>query len=186
MRMPSRNSTRLGGPLLLLCVLALVLPSSAAAQVRGDDAERASKNGISEGQIGGVDVTVTYGRPRVKGREIFGGLVPYGRIWRAGADEATTITFSGDVVIGGETVPAGTYSLFFLPEQEGWTAVLNEQAEQWGAYNYDPETDLLRAPASVTRRDETVEELTFTVEADGVVLDWDDHRVLLEVGAHDS
>ncbi|MEM1245476.1 MAG: DUF2911 domain-containing protein [Acidobacteriota bacterium] len=180
-----RGERALGVMVFLLLSMAFVAAPS-AAQVRGDDAERASKNGLAEGQIGDVEVAVTYGRPRVKGRKIFGGLVPYGRIWRAGADEATTITFSSDVTIGGETVPGGTYSLFYLPEQNGWTAVLNGQLGQWGAYDYDPKKDLLRAPATVAEQDETVEELTYSVEADGVVLEWDDHRVLLDVATADS
>jgi hypothetical protein len=89
-------------------------------------------------------VTVTYSRPNVKGRVIFGGINPYGQVWRTGANAATTITFSENVIMEGHTVPAGTYSLFTIPEKDEWTVILNKTAKQWGAYSYKEADDFLR------------------------------------------
>ena len=89
-------------------------------------------------------ITVTYSRPNVKGRVIFGGINPYGQVWRTGANEATTINFSENVILEGQKVPAGSYSLFTIPEKDAWTIILNKTVEQWGAYSYNKDLDLLR------------------------------------------
>jgi hypothetical protein len=163
----------------LLVAVALALP--AAAQ-RGDDAERASKNGKTEGTVGGVDVTLEYGRPKVKGREIWGGLVPYNEVWRTGANEATTIALGSDAEIEGKALPAGTYSLFTIPTPEGWTVIFNKTANQWGAYNYDPKQDALRVEVKPKSGD-PVEEMDFVLEGDQVVLRWEKLRVPFTVQA---
>jgi hypothetical protein len=94
--------------------------------------------------IGTTDVVVEYHRPGVKGRKIWGDLVPYGEVWRLGANNATRIRFSTPVEVEGHDVPAGTYSLFAIPGPDKWTLILNKQAEQWGAYFYKKEEDLVR------------------------------------------
>ena len=94
--------------------------------------------------VGITDITISYHRPGVKGRVIWGGLVPYNEIWRTGANEATMIEFSGDVSIAGTKVPAGKYSLFTIPAQEEWTVVINKNPNGWGAYGYKQDEDLLR------------------------------------------
>ena len=148
----------------------------ALAQERGDDADRPSKNGLSMGKIGSTEVKITYGRPKVKGREIFGGKVPYDRVWRAGANEATTITFSTSVTVADQTVPAGTYTLFYFPSESKWILILNKLTGQWGAFNYDPKHDLVRAEVEVVRAD-LLEELTYEIDGSDVVMRWADHRV---------
>jgi hypothetical protein len=103
-------------------------------------------------------ITVTYSRPNVKGRKIFGGINPFGEVWRTGANAATTITFSEKVLIEGNKVPAGTYALFSIPEQNTWTIILNKTVKQWGAYSYKKEDDLLRftvKPITVKEKRET-------------------------------
>ena len=127
----------------LLIALALLCAVAAAAQ-RGDDADRASKNGKAAGTIGGVEVTLEYGRPQVKGRTIWDGLVPYGKVWRTGANEATIISFSNDVLVEGQKLLAGTYSLFTIPTEEEWVIIFNKTANQWGAFSYDAGQDALR------------------------------------------
>src|SRR5258707_15507366 len=87
------------------------------------------------------DITVTYGRPYKKGREIFGKLEPFGKVYRCGADEATQITFDKDVTFGDKPVKAGTYALFVIPEEKQWTIILNSKLGQWGAYDYDKNKD---------------------------------------------
>jgi DUF2911 family protein len=153
--------------------LVAVLTVPAIAQERGDDSGRASKNGLTEGKIGAADVKITYGRPKVKGREIWGALVPYSKVWRAGADEATTITFSKDVKIEGKAVPAGTYGLFFLPEKDKWTVIINKVPKQWGAFRYAEAEDLIRADVKPTMSEAAVEELTYEIAGDKIILKWE-------------
>ncbi|TAE61505.1 MAG: DUF2911 domain-containing protein [Bacteroidetes bacterium] len=110
--------------------------------------------------IEGVEVTLTYGSPAIKGRALWGGLVPYGEVWRTGANEATTITFSAPVKIGGQALAAGTYGLFSLPSETDWTIIFNSVADQWGAYEYDETKDVLRTkvvPKTSTAASETME-----------------------------
>jgi hypothetical protein len=94
--------------------------------------------------IGTTDMTITYSRPGVKGRVIWGGLVPYDQVWRTGANEATTITFSDEVSVAGTKLPAGTYGLFTMPGKDEWTVIFNKGAKQWGAYEYKEAEDALR------------------------------------------
>ncbi len=94
--------------------------------------------------IGLTDVTITYSRPGVKGRVIWGGLVPYDKVWRTGANEATIMIFSDDVTIEGKPLPAGSYSLHTIPGKAEWTIIFNKQADQWGSYDYDESKDALR------------------------------------------
>lgn len=99
-------------------------------------------------QIGITDITVVYHSPGVKGRKIWGNVVPYGEIWRAGADENTTINFTHEVSIGGTTLPAGTYGLHMLPTEEKWTVILSKNYSSWGSFFYKQEEDALRMEAS--------------------------------------
>lgn len=94
--------------------------------------------------IGISKVEVAFARPAVKGRKIWGDLVPFGQVWRAGANTATTITFSRAAQVAGKAVPAGTYGFFAVPGEKTWTLVLNKKAKQWGAYDYKQEDDLMR------------------------------------------
>ena len=117
--------------------------------------------------IAGKKITITYGRPFKKGRAIFGGLVPYGQVWRTGADEATTFATEADLMIGSLHVPAGEYSLFTLPNEKEWTLVLNKTAKQWGAFKYDQKMDLGRVPMKVAAGGAPVEQLTITLQGTG-------------------
>jgi hypothetical protein len=134
---------------------------SLAGSVHAED-KRASPHADATATLAGKKITVSYGRPYMKGRAIFGGLVPWGQVWRTGADEATTFTTEGDVVIGGLKVPRGEYSLFTIPTEKQWTLVLNKTAKQWGAFKYDAAQDLGRVPMTVTASTKPVEQ--FTIE----------------------
>ena len=123
---------------LLLCFLAAI---PVAAQI---DVPRPSPHASVSQTIGTTTITVDYHRPGVKGRQIWGGLVPYDSPWRMGANEATTISFSDPVRIGGKEVPAGKYSFFAIPSRDKWTLILNKDPKQWGAYGYDQGKDQLR------------------------------------------
>lgn len=163
----------------LLLMLFLALPAMAE---RDDDAERKSKNGKGSWTLDGVEVTIEYGRPEVRERTIWGELVPYGDVWRTGADEATTIQLSKDATIEGEPLAAGTYALFTIPGEDSWTIIFNKQAEQWGAYNRDAAQDVLK----VTVEPETAEHmeaLSFETEGNDVVLRWEKVAVPFSVAA---
>ena len=97
--------------------------------------------------VGVTDITINYNRPGVKGRQIWGALVPYDKVWRTGANEATTIEFSDEVLINGQKLAKGLYSLHTIPGREEWTIIFNKVAEQWGSYSYDEANDALRVKA---------------------------------------
>lgn len=109
-------------------------------------------------------VRVTYSRPLKNGREIFGKLVPYGQVWRTGANEATEIKFYQDVDFGGKKVKAGSYSLFTIPGEKEWTVILNSDLDYWGAYKYNQKNDVLRVPASVSSLSEPLENFSILFE----------------------
>jgi hypothetical protein len=94
--------------------------------------------------VGFTDITISYSRPGVKGRKIWGGLVPYDKVWRAGANEATKITFSTDVKVEGKKLSAGSYSFFAIPGKSDWTLIFNKTADQWGAFEYNEAEDAFR------------------------------------------
>jgi Protein of unknown function (DUF2911) len=105
-------------------------------------------------------IRLTYSRPAKKERVVFGKLVPYGKVWRVGADEATEIKFYEDVTIQGKTLKAGVYSLFMIPNEKEWTIIFNTDLDVWGAYSYNEAKDVLRATVSPQKLDEAVENLT--------------------------
>lgn len=146
-----------------------------------DKSTRKSPPRTAEGEIGSAAVTVSYGSPSVRGRTIFGDLIPYGNIWRTGANEATTITFSEDVMVEGQALPAGTYALFTIPGEEAWTVIFNKEAEQWGAYDYDESMDALRVEVAPETLKESVEMLEFEVGGDMVTMRWSDVAVPFKV-----
>ncbi len=113
--------------------------------------------------IGTTVIAIDYHRPAVRGRPIWGSLVPYNQVWRAGANEATTIRFSDPVRIQGHDVKAGTYSLFMIPRPGAWTVIFNRQAKQWGAFAYDPRQDILRIDV-IPRTCPQTEWLTFALD----------------------
>lgn len=109
-------------------------------------------------------VNINYSSPAVKGREIWGELEPYNQLWRAGANEATTIEFSTPVKVEGKSLPQGKYSFFLIPQEEGkWTAIFNKVADQWGAYSYDKEQDALRVEVGMQESKVNEERLNYTV-----------------------
>ncbi len=114
----------------------------------------------------GTYVKIVYSSPRKRGRKIFGGLVPYGEIWRTGANEATEITLTGTVTMAGHRVEAGTYALFTVPGENSWTIILNGTLGRWGAYDYDATTDELRFDVSSTVTEQTYEAFTISIDAE--------------------
>ncbi|GAB3914637.1 DUF2911 domain-containing protein [Mucilaginibacter boryungensis] len=111
-------------------------------------------------QFGLGKIMLTYARPNVKGRKIFGGMEPYGTVWRTGANSATVIKFSDDVIIDGKKVPAGEYGLFSIPGVDEWTIILNKTAKQWGAYAYKEADDFLRFKVKTDKLKDLTETMT--------------------------
>lgn len=107
--------------------------------------------------VDGKEISVAWGSPSVRGREIFGGLVPWGEVWRTGANEATALRTETDLEIGGHLIPAGNYTLYTIPERESWTLIVNTQTDQWGT-TYNASQDLVRVPMQVDALDTTVEQ----------------------------
>jgi len=129
------------------------------------------------------NIRVTYGRPYKKGREIFGKLEPYGKVYRCGADEATTIRFDKDGTFAGKPVKAGTYSFFVIPNEGKWTVILNSQLGQWGAYDYSKykDKDVLHADVPVKSLGSPVEQLTIRFDASNMIIEWDKTQVAVPV-----
>ena len=121
----------------------------------------ASPTAVIRQQVGLTNFEITYSRPSVKEREIFGGLQSYGSVWRTGANAATKITFDTVIEFGGKTVKPGTYALFSIPGEDNWTVILNSESDQWGAFNYDEEKDVVRADVPVENSKRSIE--TFTI-----------------------
>jgi len=137
-----------------------------------DKSKRPSPPAQASGTIDGVSVLIDYSQPAVKERTVWGELVPYGNVWRTGANEASWIEFDKAVVIGGKELAAGKYGLFSIPAEGDWTIIFNEQFDQWGAYQYSEEKDVARISVTPTVTDASVERLTFTVD-DKVNFAWE-------------
>ncbi|MBL6449260.1 DUF2911 domain-containing protein [Fulvivirga sp. 29W222] len=131
-------------------------------------------------------VKLTYCQPHKRGRAIFGGLVPYGHVWRTGANEATEITLTGDILINGDTLNAGTYSIFSIPQQNQWTIIVNEELGQWGSYNYNKDADVIRFDVPTQKIQGTVWEpftITFEQKNDtaNLLMMWDQTKVTIPI-----
>jgi DUF2911 family protein len=169
---------------VLCAVLVLLLVPLAFAELT---LPRVSQKASVTQTVGLTDVTIMYNRPGVKGRVIWGGLVPYDKVWRTGANEATTITLSQAVKINGQPLPAGTYSFHTIPGKTSWTLIFNKTAEQWGSYDYDASKDALRIQVTpVTGPNQEWMAFSFSdVSTDGatVELAWEKLRVPFKIEA---
>ena len=132
----------------------------------------------------GKGVKVNYGQPSKRGREIFGGLEPFGKVWRAGANNATEITFDKDSKFGGKEIKAGTYTLFVTPNPTEWTIILNSTLGQWGAFKYEEikEKDVLHVTVPIKKLDAVVEKLTYRfTDKNALVIEWDQTQVTIPI-----
>jgi hypothetical protein len=147
---------------------------------------RISPKAIVEQTVGFTEIKIEYGRPGVKSRNIWGGLVPYNAVWRAGANEATKITFSTDVKIDGRKLKAGSYSFFAIPGQKTWTLIFNKVANQWGAFEYNDVEDALRIEVTPMQNDCWQEWLAYTITKSSdkkavIMLEWEKLKVPFNV-----
>ena len=135
-----------------------------------------------EGSIGEVTVSIDYGAPSVKGRKIWGGLEKYDVVWRAGANENTTVSFDSDVKVAGESLPAGKYGFFIIPKESGdWVVIFSKKNDAWGAYSYSEEEDALRVELTPEMVEENQEELMYAVGSDGILFGWEKARLNIPV-----
>lgn len=139
--------------------------STATAQEEAPEEQLKSPPDSTRATLGDLTVQLKYGSPSVRGRQIWGELVPFGEIWRTGANEATTLRVSREVTINDQSLPAGTYALFTIPGEESWTVILNADAEQWGAYEYNEEEDVLRFDVSPSMAEKPAESMQFSASA---------------------
>jgi Protein of unknown function (DUF2911) len=155
-------------PRTLLLTFALLggLVLTLAAQPSPINFPAASPASTIKQRVGLTDVTVDYSRPGAKGRTVFGGIVPYGAVWRTGANFATKVTFSTPVKLEGHDIPAGTYSLFTIPGTNEWTIIINKNSNQWGSFQYDSKDDLVRFNVTPKTLADAVE--TFAIDFDQV------------------
>ncbi|MDB5128143.1 DUF2911 domain-containing protein [Mucilaginibacter sp.] len=132
----------------------------------------ASPRDSVSGKVNGATISINYGSPSVKGRKVYGGLVPLDSVWRAGANEATVFTTSKDITVQGKKLPAGTYGFFVIPTATTWTVIFNKVAKQWGAYKYDKTKDALRVTVKPVKSAMN-ERLVYKINAKGFSLNWD-------------
>jgi hypothetical protein len=146
-----------------------------------DKQSRPSPAAKATGKAGKATITIDYSSPAVKGRKVYGDLVPFGKIWRAGANEATIFEVDNDVKIEGQALAKGKYGLFTIPGESEWTIVFNKTWNQWGSYRYKQEEDVLRVKVASQKTAKMVENLTYSVENGKVYLRWENTEVAFRV-----
>ncbi len=163
-------------------VLALCVLSSA----QQDKSKRPSPPAQAQCKLSdGKTITVDYSSPRMKGRKIFGGLVPFGEVWRTGANDATTFVTTANVSIEGKDVPAGSYTIFTVPEQDKWTLIVNKQTGEWGVpYKYEA-NELARLPMQASKTSSPVENFTVSFNQSGsactLQMSWENTQASVQV-----
>jgi hypothetical protein len=168
----------------ILGVAVLALPVLA----QKDKSKRPSPPAKAECELAaGKTVTVDYSSPRMKGRKIFGGLVPFGEVWRAGANDATTFVTTADLMVGGKAVPAGSYTIFALPTANQWTLIISKKTGEWGIPYPGEGDDLLRVEMKVAKLPAPLENFTISFEKSGggcaMHLDWETTRASVAITA---
>jgi hypothetical protein len=165
---------------LLFVLITLMVSFMALAQK--DKSSRPSPPATASGKIGGATITIDYSSPSVKGRQIWGALVPYGKAWRAGANEATLFKTDQAVNVEGKSLPAGQYSLFAIPGEKEWSIIFNSETGQWGIKrggdaNRDPAKDVITVVVKPVKSAGMNERLNYEVMTNGVVLRWENIEV---------
>ena len=164
-------------------VLFVVLGSSVASTIY---AQKASPPATAIGKVAGASITITYSSPSVKGRKIWGELVPYGKAWRAGANEATTFMTDKDIKVEGKELKAGKYSLFIVPTENEWEFILNSETGQWGIKrtgeaNFDPAKNVLTVMVKARKSKSFNERLKYTIDGKGFTLQWENLEVPVKI-----
>jgi tetratricopeptide (TPR) repeat protein len=171
---------------LLVSLTALSGSVLHAEEAKKIDFPQASPTASFKQRVGVTDVSVEYARPGMHERKIFGGLLPYGQIWRTGANAATKLTFSTDVKLGGTAVPAGSYALFTIPGETEWTVILSKVTEEWGSYSYNQKDDQARIKVKPVALAEPLDTMTIAVQdihsgKANLVIAWEKTQVPIEI-----
>ena len=161
-------------------ILMLFFAGATIISAQNDKANRPSPAAEAKGKIGQAEILISYSSPGVKDRQIWGGLVPYDKVWRTGANEATVFETSADLNINGSLLPAGKYGFFTIPGEQTWTVIFNSVYDQWGAFSYDESKDVLRIEAT-PEQGEFEERMKFSIEGNKIVLAWENLRLPLMV-----
>ncbi|HVX26225.1 MAG TPA: DUF2911 domain-containing protein [Parafilimonas sp.] len=169
---------------LLLTVFALLVTTLLWSQE--DKSKRPSPPATATGTVNGATITIDYSSPAVKGRKIWGGLVPYDKVWRAGANEATLFTTSKDIMVEGKKLPAGKYSLYAIPGEKEWVIIFNSKTGQWGvkedeSTTEDPANDVLRVTVKPQKSSAFNERMKFVINGKGFALEWENLMVPVSV-----
>ena len=161
---------------LFIFTLLAGLFAATAADAQEDKSKRPSPPAVATEKIKtGATITIDYSQPSLKGRKIGVDLAPYGKVWRTGANEATTFKVDKAVKVEGKALPAGTYSLHSIPTATEWTIIFNKTADQWGSYKYTEADDVLRVSVKPVKASAATEKMTFTIDKSGKVsLLWGD------------
>jgi hypothetical protein len=166
-----------------LILLAAIAAAPARAQVGGNVASPPAKADCKFSD--GKTIHVDYSSPRMKGRKIFGDLVPYGEPWRAGANEATTFVVDADVIVGGKTVPAGSYTLFALPTADAWKLIISKQTGEWGIPYPGESYDFARVPMKLSKLDSPMEDFMIAFDQGGTTctlrLAWESTQASVQI-----
>jgi hypothetical protein len=160
---------------ILFVLMAIVLlADSSFAQQAPKSPKAEAKNDLAK---------ITYSQPSKRGREVFGGLVPYDSVWRTGANNATEITLQRDVKFGGKDVKAGTYTLFTIPSRDKWVVILNSELKQWGSFNYAKikDKDVVSVEVPVIKLDQEVEMFTIRFDEKFMVMEWEKTQVRVKI-----
>jgi len=165
---------------LVLAFIGMFMTSLIWAQE--DKSKRASPPAVATGKVMGATITINYSSPAVKGRKIWGGLVPYDKVWRAGANEATLFETDKAIKVEGKSLPAGKYSLYAIPGEKEWVIILNSKTGQWGVKNdesttEDPANDVLRVTVKPKKSAIFNERLKYVVDKKGFALEWENLEV---------
>ena len=168
----------------ILALASIFITSAILAQ--DDKSKRPSPPATATGTVNGATITINYSSPYVKGRKIWGELVPYDKVWRAGANEATLFETSKDIKVEGKTLAAGKYSLYAIPGEKEWTIIFNSATGQWGinrdyTTTEDPAKDVLRVTAKPKKSASFNEKLMYKVDANGFVLLWENLEVPVSI-----
>ena len=141
----------------------------------------ASPAGVANGKINGANITIKYSSPSVKGRVIWGELVPFNKVWRAGANDATTFETDKDLTVEGSKLPAGKYSFFVIPTEKKCIIIFNKEAKQWGAYKYNDKDDQIRVTVKQQLADSSAESLVYNIKKNSIVLSWEKWNIPISV-----
>jgi len=165
---------------------ALVFAVAIYAPAQQDKSKRPSPPASAECKFSdGKSVKIDYSSPRAKSRKIFGGLVPYGQVWRTGANESTTFVTDSAVNVGGQNVPAGSYTIFTVPEADKWTLVISKKTGEWGTDYPGPSEDLARIPMTVSKTAAPVENFTLGFDQSGnnctLHMEWENTRASIDL-----